>query len=214
MCEVTEMIQGLETIALNPKRFMERIRNRTADPCVIHVRSMFSEEKMRMQTYPNEIPILFKVEKIIGALDFLKSLTAIAKEVSTVQPYINRLLELNLALYPEVKEAITKVKANVEEQKSIKTNIKTQLSNLSEKLVSFDTEIKKLQAEATKEKPFQLRDYETEHPEYVKIKNTKNKLYSQLSTVNRRIDDFNSFLKILERSLLKLDKIKQVKEAA
>ena len=214
MREVTEMIQGLEAIALNPKSFMERISNRTTDPCVIHVRSMFSEEKLRMQTYPDETPILFKVEKIIGALDFLKSLTAIAKEVSMVQPYINRLLELNLALYPEVKEAATKVRAKVEEQRAIKTNIETQISNFSEKLVPFDTEIKKLQAEAPKENPFKLSTYETAHPEYVKIKSAKNNLYSQLYKVNRRIDDFNSFLKILDRSLLKLDEIKQIKEAA
>ncbi len=214
MREVTEMMQGLEAIASNPKSFMERIRNRTADPCVINVRPMFSEEKTRMQSYPEEMPILFKVEKIMGALGFLKSLTKIAKEVSMVQPYIDRLLEINLALYPEIKEAITKVTAKIDEQKSIKTNIETQISIFSEKLVPFELEIKKLQNKSTKKKPFRMSDYETTHSEYVEVRNTKNSLRSQLHKVTRRIDDFKSFLNILNRSLLKLDEVKQLKEAA
>ena len=212
--EVTEMMQGLEAIAFNPKSFIERIGARTGEPCVIHIRPMFNDDRVRMQSYPDETPILFKVEKIIGALDFLKSLTEIAQEVKSVQPHIDRLLELNMALYPEVQDAIGKINVKMEEQTTIKANLETRITALSEKLVPFEEEISRLRAQQTKDKPFVMSNYESKHAEYVKIRAQRSDVQSQLFKVNRLISDFNSFLNILKRSLSKLDEVKQIKEAA
>ena len=212
--EVVEMMQGLEAIALNPKGFMERIGNRNADPCVINVRPMFGDDKTRMQSYPDETPILFKVEKITGALDFLNSLSAIAKEVKTVKPHIDRLLEINMTLYPEIQDAIAKINKKVEEQVVIKSKLEEQIAALSEKLTPFEDEITRLRAEATQEKPFNMNDYETLHSEYVSLKSKRSDVQSQIYKVNRLISDFNSFLGILNRSLTKIEDVKQLKEAA
>lgn len=214
MQEVVEMMQGLEAIILNPKGFMECISNMKADPCVINVRPMFDDDKTRMQTYPEETTILFKVEKITGALDFLNSLTAIAKEVKTVQPHIDRLLEINMTLYPEVQDAIAKVNKKIEEQTIVKSKLDEQISALSENLTPFEEEITCLSAEATRENPFNLSDYEVLHPEYVSLKSKKSDVQSQLYKVNRLISDFNSFLGILNRSLTKIEEVKQLKEVA
>lgn len=212
--EVTEMMQGLEAIAINPKSYIERIGNKKADPCIINVRPMFRDDQIRMQSYPDETPILFKVEKIVGALDFLTSLTAIAKEVNSIQPHIDRLLELNLSLYPEVQEAVTKINGKVEGLTSINSKLETQIAVLSKKLTPFEEEISRLRHEATSEHPFSIGDYEVTHAEYVKIKKQKNDLQSNLYETNRHINDFNSFLNILNRSLLKLDEIIKPKKAA
>lgn len=215
MQEVVEMMQGLEAIALNPKGFLEHIGNRKADPCVINVRPMFSDDKIRMQSYPDETPILFKVEKITGALDFLNSLTAIAKEVKTVQPHIDRLLEINMMLFPEVQDAIAKINKKVEKQTVVKSELNKQIAALSEKLTLFEEEITRLRAEATqKNHPFNLNDYEILHPEYVSLKSKKSDVQSQLHKVNRLIGDFNSFLSFLNRSLIRIEEVKQLKEAA
>lgn len=214
MSEIVEMMQGLEAIAINPKSFIERIGSRSAEPCVINVRPMFDNERIRMQSYPEETPILFKVEKITGALDFLNSLTAIAKEVSSVQPHIDRLLEINMALYPEVQDAIAKINKRVNEQTLIKTNLETQISAISEKLAPFEEEISRLRAGATQKHPFALNNYESTHTEYVRLKKQKDDLQSKFYEVNRLINDFNSFLNALNRSLSKLDEVKRIKEAA
>lgn len=214
MREVVEMMHGLEAIALNPQGFMERIGNNNAEPCVISVRPMFGEDRARMQSYPEETPILFKVEKITGALDFLNSLTAIAKEVKTVQPHIDRLLEINMTLYPEVQDAIAKINKKVEEQTVIKSKLDMHIAALSEKLTPLEEEITRLRAEATQERPFDMNDYAILHPEYLSLKATQNGEQSQLCKVNRLISDFNSFLDILNRSLTKIEEVKQLKEAA
>lgn len=214
MREVVEMMQGLEAIALNPIGFIERIGNNKAEPCVINVRPMFGDDKTRMQSYPDETPILFKVEKITGALDFLNSLCAIAKEVKTVQPHIDRLLEINLSLYPEVQDAIVRVNAKVEEQNLIKSKLDEKISALSEKLIPFEEEISHLRAEATQEHPFNMGNFEISHPEYASLKADKSNSQSQLYKVNRLISDFNSFLGILNRSLTKIEEVKQINEAA
>lgn len=214
MREVTEMMQGLEAIAINPKGVIERIGSRHADPCVINVRPMFGDDRTRMQSYPDETPILFKVEKITGALDFLNSLTAIAKEVKTVQPHIDRLLEINLSLYPEVQDAIAKITEKVAEQTVIQTNLESPIELLSAKLAPFEEEVTLLRTEATKEQPFVMSHYEAAHPDYVELKAKKSDLQSQLYKVNRLINDFNSFLNTLNRSIKRLDELKKLKQAA
>lgn len=211
--EVEEMMQGLEAIAINPQGFIDRIGSRKADPCVINVRPMFNDDRVRMQSYPDETPILFKVEKIIGALDFLNSLTAIAKEVKTVQPHIDRLLEINLSLYPEIQEAMSKINEKMVQQDRIKTDLETKIARLSEKLRPFEEEIMQFCAVATEENPFNLSNYEESHPVYKSLKGEKSDLQSQLYKVNRLISDFNSFLNILNRSISKLDELKQSKQA-
>lgn len=214
MNEVIEMMRGLEAIAENPKDYMERIRFRTADPCIVNVRPMFGDDSMRMQSYPTETPILFKVEKLTGALDFLKSLTEIAKEVKTIQPYIDRLLEINMALYPEVQAAMAKIGGKIQEQGVIKEEFETKIKGLTEQLAPFETEIAFLRAAATPEKSFNLSQYESSHGEYVMMKTKKRDLHTQLANVNRRIYDFKSFQTILESSLSKIDKIREIQEAA
>lgn len=210
MNEVTEMMRGLESIAINPKGFMERIGNKKADPCVINVRPMFGDDRTRMQSYPEETPILFKVEKIVGALDFLKNLTEIAKEVSMVQPHINRLLELNMALYPEVQSAVVKISDKVTKQKQIKKALEIEIAALSEKLAPFEKEVEKLRSDATKENPFSIiGNYELAHPDYKKFKDELNDKTSRLYSVNRLISDLESFLSILNCSLSKVDDVRQ-----
>lgn len=214
MNEVEEMMRGLEAIAINPKGFMEQIGDKKADPYVIHVRPMFSDDRIRMQSYPEETPVLFKVEKIIGALDFLNSLLAIAKEVDTVLPHIDRLLELNMTLYPEIREAIDKVSNKLIAQTSIKVELEKSIIALTEKLIPFENEIEQLRANATPEHPFRLNDYEVAHSDYNQLKNEKSNLQSKLYKINRAINDFNSFLNILNRSLSKLDEVREIQKAA
>ena len=209
MNEVTEMMQGLESIAINPKGFMERIGRKKADPCVINVRPMFGDDRAMIQSYPEETPILFKVEKIVGALDFLKSLTEIAKEVSMVQPHIDRLLELNMALYPEVQNAVAKISDKVTKQEQIKKALEIDIVNLTDKLAPFEAELEKLRADATKEHPFSIDNYELAHPCYKKLKSEKSEKSSRLYSVNQLISDLESFLSILNCSLSILDDVKK-----
>lgn len=214
MREVVEMMNGLEQIAANPKSFIDSIQSRTAGPCIINVRPMLGNEKIRMQSYPEEALILFKVEKITGALDFLNSLTAIAKEVKTVQPYIDRLLEINMSLYPEVQQAIAKINKKVDEQLPVKAELEAQISSLSKELAPFEEEISRLRANATKENPFSIREYESTHTGYVTLRDQKRNLGAELSKVYRLISDLKSFLNILNSSASKIEGLKRLKEAA
>jgi len=141
MREVEEMMQGLEAIARNPKIYMDRIGDAKADPCVVNVRPMFSDDKKRMAAYPSETPILFKVEKITGALNFLKSLTEISQVVTDVEKHIKRLLEMNLALVPEIEDAIKKITTKINIHTSHKESLESQIAMLSQKLNPFEEEI-------------------------------------------------------------------------
>lgn len=214
MHEVVEMMEGLESIAVNPRSVIDNIGSRSAGPCIINLRPMSGKDKLRLQTYPEETVILFKVEKITGALDFLSSLTAIAKEVKTVQPYIDRLLEINMSLYPEVQQAIAKISKKVEEQLPVKAELEAQISSLSKELAPFEEEIAHLRANATQGKHFSMSNYEFTHKEYVRLKDEKRNLGSELSKVYRLISDLKSFLNILNSSASKIEEVKRQGAAA
>lgn len=213
LSEVKEMMDGLESISRNPSNFIEGIKDRTADPYIINVRSMLSNERQRMATYPEETSILFKVEKIMGALDFLNSLIEIAKEVSAIQPNIDRLIKLNMDLYPEIQNAVIKIKNKIEPQTAIKTNLGLKIASLTDKLNPYTEEIRKLSKEATTEHPFNLTNYEARHPNYTKLKREKYDLQDQIYKVDRLINDLNSFIITLNNSLSKLDGLRDKKAA-
>ena len=82
--EVKEMMVGLEAISINPKGFIEEIRWKNPEIGIVNIQSMLSEDRHKLATYPEEIPILFKVEKTMGALKFLENLNSIAKEVKEI----------------------------------------------------------------------------------------------------------------------------------
>lgn len=209
MREVTEMMQGLEKIARDPRGYMEAIGDVKADPLVVNVRPMLGREKDRMQVYPEETAILFKTEKIIGALDFLQSLNEIAKEVSLVQPHIDRLLELNMSLYPEITEAIAKTRDKVTEQTAIKDRLDAQISAIAERLSPYVADIENLMKAANTDNPFSMEVYEAAHPEYKKMKEESNILNAQYWKVSGLVSDLNSFISTLNRSLSRLDEVKQ-----
>lgn len=213
MREVIEMMQGLEEIVSNPNGFMERIGNNKPESCIIYVHPMSYKEKARMACYPDETAILFKVEKITGALDFLNNLTAIAKEVKTVQPHIDRLLEIGTMLYPEVQDAIVKIKKKVQEQTAIKSKLGAKFAALSAELSQFEEEITRLRDEATQDNPFNMSDYEKSHPEYVSKKSEKRIVVDEYNLVRNRISNLNSFVEFLNGSLTKLENVKQLKVA-
>ena len=214
MKEVREMIKGLEAIATNPLNVIKEIENKTADPFVINVQPMFNEDKIRMQSYPEETPILFKVEKINGALDFLENLTEISKEVECIRPYIDRLLELNMKLCPEVQGAIERIENKIEPQTKEKENLESRIADISEKIRPYEEEIQQGYATQTSEKPFNINEYEAAHQEYVRLRNERNTLKSKLSEVNRLINDLNSFIGTLNRSIDRLEEVNQAKKAA
>lgn len=208
MHEVAEMMRGLEAIAVNPKAFIEQIGSRHADPCIINIRHMFNEERTRMRAYPEETPILFKVKKITDALDFLSNLSEISKEVKDVQPHIDRLLEINISLYPEILNTIAKINSKIDEKYVAKSKYVAQIDDLSKDLVPFEEEISRLKKEATQDRPFIMDNYETEHTMYLQLKAQKNNLQSKVYMISCIIDDLNSFLNFLNQAVKKLDKIK------
>lgn len=209
MDEVKEMMKGLDKISENPKSYMENIANRKPKPYVISVRPMFSNDRKRLATYPDEAPVLFKVEKITGALSFLKSLKEIAKELEEVQSYIDHLYQLNMDLYPEIEVAIAEIKMKIETQKGQKNILETQISTLLEKLKPFEDEIQTLRDKLAYPDFFNINDYADKHPNYKKMKNEKCDLQSKLNKVLELINGLSSFVSYLNNSISILDKIKQ-----
>jgi hypothetical protein len=205
MNEVREMMQGLKEIANNPNVYMEKICNVCPELQILSVRCMMSGERTKVKTYPGESQILFKVEKITGALDFLDSLNKVASIIDEIRPYINQLREMNYSLCPEITNAMSKIAKYIEQEEcSIKSLKKTQ-SAMIKKMAPYEEEIEKLKKDSKKGKNFDMSTYENTHVEYRKAKSEKRELDSQINKHENTLGDYQSFYRILENSVKKIN---------
>lgn len=204
--EVEEMMRGLEAIATNPRLHLDKIRGRNSDPLIVNVRRMLSDEETRMMSYPAETPILFKVEKITGAIDFLSSLTEIAKEVDSIQVHINRIHELNVALQPEIETSIASINKQIAELEKKRVPIDAELSMLVEKIKPLEEEMSA--------KGINRWSFHSSNSEYSRLDDKRTEIQSKLSKILSTIADLNSFKSMLETSLSKIRELIQNREAA
>ena len=209
MDEVEEMMAGLEAISVNSRSYMQEIQWRRADKCVINVMPMFDGDRKRMASYPDEAPVLFKVEKIMGAMKFLDSLNEIAKEVNTVRPHIDRLYELNYALGPEIEDAVAKIEVKIAEHTNHKALLDKQISFLTEKLKPFEDEILELRSKLSNPYLYDESEYEKNHKDYKELKNEKNERQTEANKEACLINDLKSFVTYLNNSLSQLNKVKE-----
>ena len=209
MDEVKEMMAGLEAISVNPRSYMQEIQWRRADTCVINVMPMFDYDRERMASYPDEAPVLFKVEKIMGAMKFLNSLNEIAKEVTTVQPHIDRLYELNYALLPEISTAVSKISVKIEEHTSKKAILDKEIAFHTEKLKPYEDEIQELRSKLDNPYLYNVAEYEASHPAYKELNKRKAELQTKANIEARLINDLKSFVVYLNNSLSQLNKVKE-----
>jgi chromosome segregation ATPase len=184
---------------------MEKICNVCPELQILSVRCMMSGERTKVKTYPDESQILFKVEKITGALDFLDSLNKVASIIDEIRPYINQLREMNYSLCPEITNAMSKIAKHIEQEEcSIKSLKKTQ-SAMIKKMAPYEEEIEKLKKDSKKGKNFDMSTYENTHVEYRKAKSEKRELDSQINKHENTLGDYQSFYRILENSVKKIN---------
>lgn len=210
MSEVKEMMAGLQAIVNNPRAYMDQIGGIKSEPWIINVFQMNEKDHKKMETYSEEMPVLFKVEKIMSALKFLDSLDKISKEVSDIKPYINKIYELNFGLYPEITSSISKINLKVEDLESKKVILDQKISTLNEKMAPFEKEIDEERAKQKWPNFYNISQYESSHPEYKILKSERNNLQAEEHTISVRIGDFKSFIKFLDEAIIRLDEIKKI----
>ena len=201
--EITEMMDGLQYIKRTPRLALDDIvkKGSSDQDSLVSVRSISADETKIYSAYPDELALVFKMEKISNALCLLKKL----KEASTLYEQANQSIadikELNISIAPEIQEAIERLKSEIAALKEQKlAPVECKLSEIE------DIPIRKRVNEVyewLQKRTYIFRDgfdnlYAKKHQEYASIIEQIKELNNQRSKIKTEIHVRRKFMERLQ----------------
>ena len=109
---------------------------------IINAWHALERDEQQYKIAPKEISMIYKMEKISGALRFLDSLRKIKEIYAEVSDVIKRIIEMNRLIYPQVEAAIPPIEQEIKKLNSELLPLERRLNSCE---LSFDRIDNKLQ---------------------------------------------------------------------
>lgn len=153
--EVNELMTGLEKIfQMNEDEFEKRLDVKHIeedDDRYIGISSARHANECERNNYKikkSESAMIFKMEKICGALHFLNNLKRISTIIPEVEKAICRIIELNTSIYPEIVNALPSFDREIKYLTREFKKIERQYEKKEKQLDSFKNRLENLKKEA------------------------------------------------------------------
>lgn len=217
MQEVNGLLDGLEEILqYDTDRFKNEIivKECPSEERYIGIRGLRNASKSDEELYniaPNEIAMIYKMEKISGSLRFLDSLREIKEIYSEISDVINRIIEMNWTILPEIERAIPPIENEIKKLNAELLPLKKQLNScqvvfdkLQQRLVKIsERELHKSGYLSDEDNAKIQKEFENNNPRYVELRGVINALKPRIVKLEDSI--FNG-----RRVLEKLNDYKQL----
>lgn len=209
--EIDSMIEGLGQIYRMDDVAMEKMMNTKHSVSdkyrgISFVHHPREAEKSHYKAYPKETLLLYKTEKIAGALHFLESLGQFQKIYNEVDLAISRIIELNTNLYPLITEGITQISTNI---KNLKTEIEkekrilTRLSNY----VEFKQKILNKRLENASNQEEVIHVFLIKYPDYKNLLRQKKEQEEKVEALDINIFAREQFIEKLTDNKILIEKM-------
>ena len=211
MYEVNGLIERLEEIfSYDEEKFKNElsVKESPGDERYIGIINAWHALERDEQQYkiaPKEISMIYKMEKISGALRFLDSLRKIKEIYAEVSDVIERIIEMNRLIYPQVEAAIPPIEQEI---KKLNSELLPLVRRLNSCELSFDRIDNKLQIRLKRvfdeEEKIKIKEvFEKNNPKYIKLRDLIDNLRS------KKVDLENKIRK-REEALTKLNSYKSL----
>ncbi len=149
---------------------------------------------------PEEVKFVFRMEKITGALLFIKSLRELREIDCDFEQVINRIKEINELIYPELLNAIPPVREYIAELQSNLAALEKRFDVVKKRYESYEDRLnKKLDKIIDKDKRKEAEEsFVKFNPQYIKYKDEYIDLLIRIRELKERIENRGSYLKKLE----------------
>ena len=152
---------------------------------------------------PKEAKLVFRMEKITGALHFLKSLRKLSEIYDEVEQAINRIKEINKLFYPEIANAIPPVKEHIAELNETLIPIEKKLNNVQKRFDYLDDRLRKRLEKVSFDKMDEAKEsFIKKNPQYEKLRDELSELESRVCTLKTIISNREHYLHQLEDAQL------------
>lgn len=218
MNEIDEMMKCLRNIMLNPYTVINMFKNQSIYLLDYHqlrfINPMSKDEKKLYNLYIEEMPVIFKSEKLVEAVNTLKRLKELQNIYSPISAYIEEILNMIIKLSPEIDKTINNIQIEIDRlvtrKKTKEKSAESLQSQIEEFISELNSKLEKLPQNVDLKKEEDVRkQFEEEHPIYIdtinKLKNIKgeiseinNKIYSRKSLIERLSSCVNNFTPYME----------------
>ena len=118
MNEIDEMMEGLRNIMSNPSEVINMFKTQDTNLSDYHhlrlIYPLNNDEKLRFDVFPNEMPIIFKSEKLAQATKTLERLKELSEIHSKTNTYIEEILNMVIKLNPDIEKTIKNIQIDID----------------------------------------------------------------------------------------------------
>lgn len=220
MNEIDEMMKGLRDIISNTGAVINMFRTQNRRLQDYHnlrlIAPMSDGESQLFEVFENEMPVIFKSEKLVEAAKMLERLGELGKMYSKINVYIDEIKNMIHNISPEIDVTIWKIQKDIEDlvkkeefNERLKNDLQSQVDIF---LAELDGILDRLpEGTDARERHEICQKYANEHPEYVsltgqlrsivdEISKLQNQIWSRNSLVHRLSDCTDSFDLCMQKS--------------
>ncbi|MCH5326379.1 MAG: hypothetical protein J1E29_04145 [Duncaniella sp.] len=205
MYEINGLIEGLEEIFNYDEEKFEKellVKERPGDERYIGIIGVWYALERDEQQYkiaPKEISMIYKMEKISGALRFLDSLRKIKEIYAEVSDVIERIIEMNRLIYPQVEAAIPPVEQEIRKLNSELQPLERRLNSCELSFARIDNKLQiRIKGVFDKEEKRKIKEtFEKNNPKYIELRDLIDNLRSEKYDLENKIRKREEVLKKL-----------------
>lgn len=203
--EVKTLVRELSQIVISKEQYLKSKFGTSATPNnrFSHVADLITFNDYQLADYqknPAEYELLFRMEKISGALKFVNSLECFSAIFKFIRRAIVKIEDLNVEIYPELSERIIPIR---EEVAAIKEEIRKLEEKSAEVKKKAECHYRRIAAKQNRYKNIDdktnvKKNYYKCYPEIIELEKLINNLDSQCLQQKSLFDGRNNFLESLE----------------
>jgi len=204
--EVKTLVQELSQIVISKEQYLKSKFETSAKigTRFSHVANLISFDDYQLADYqknPAEYELLFRMEKISGALRFVNSLDRFSTIFKFIRRAIVKIEDLNLEIYPELTASIIPIREEVAKHKNEVQKLSEEYDILEKKTERHYSKIEIIQNryKESEDKETAEKNYYKRHPELTELENLIRKLKAELRPLSSLLKMRNKFLDSLEK---------------
>lgn len=181
--QVSILVNGLRDIMegrVSVKSHIDNMTKFAQESKYIGLRTISGSDRAAFKVYPEEMDLIFKSEKITGALDLLESMKDFSSITSVVEGAISEIQVMNRTIAPRLEGSIREVESALD-----RLNRRIEYLTAEENRLTSLIEPYWAERAAFLEKvdrticPEPLKKFEEDHPEYVKLSKDKESISAE-----------------------------------
>lgn len=220
--EIRVMMAGLRELVYEPQKAIKVIRSRPVDASYRNyytLRNMSTLDESRFVAYEDEMSMIFRAEKVVGALDFLESLSAISVFIPDIHDSIRDIKEFCIALIPEIRLMLKRLEKQLEGLSREEEHKQELLDKLNVEIAKYDPAVNDLYAKrGERERGLTLEEYRhkfcSANPHYASLVKDRDVAIERMKQLSNEVSMRSSFRDTLKRAVAKVIDAGLVEKAA